>query len=158
MHCGKRAVTRACPPQSWVIRSGRVRPPSPFRQGRAAGCGCAVLVSGPASLVAVLEPVGTGVRDRRARYPRFLRQVESKVGEPLRNLDLTSLTTGLTTPALIVHDRNDKEIPVEDAIALAAAWPGAKPFITERYGHRRIMFATEVVAEIVAFIARGRAT
>jgi hypothetical protein len=53
---------------------------------------------------------------------------------------------------LIVHDRNDKELPVEDAVALAAVWRSATIRITERYGHRRIMFTPEVVREVAGFL------
>jgi hypothetical protein len=41
---------------------------------------------------------------------------------------------------------------VEDGLSVAAAWPGAKALITERYGHRRILIAGEVVRETVEFL------
>ena len=113
----------------------------------------AVLVSGPASLVSVLERWARGYGLPERDIPRFLRLVGRKVGEPLQSLDLIDLAAGLTTPALIVHDRKDKEIPVADALALAAVWPGAKTLITERFGHRRIMFAAEIVGAIVTFLS-----
>ena len=100
--------------------------------------------------------MGTRTRAPRARHSALLRLVERRVGEPLRQLDLTGLAGALTTAALIVHDDKDKEIPVDDAIALAAAWPGAKTLITERYGHRHIMFAPDVVDAVVAFIVGER--
>jgi pimeloyl-ACP methyl ester carboxylesterase len=70
----------------------------------------------------------------------------------MADLDLPHTVAGLSTPALVVHDRNDKEIPVEDGLALAAAWPGARTLITQGYGHRRIMIAPEVVSAIVAYL------
>lgn len=119
--------------------------------------GLAVLISGPSSLVSVLERWGRGYGLADQEIPRFLELVEGKVGEPFEHLALTHLAAHLTTPALIVHDRNDKENPVEDAIALAAAWPRATMWVTERFGHRRIMFAPQVIRQVFAFFrARAR--
>jgi pimeloyl-ACP methyl ester carboxylesterase len=112
----------------------------------------AVLISGPSSLASVLERWGRAYGLAEQDLPRFLFLVGAKVGEPLEHLDLTHLAAELTTPTLIVHDRNDKEIPVEDAVALASVWRSATIRITERYGHRRIMFAPEVVREVVGFL------
>ena len=70
----------------------------------------------------------------------------------MADLDLLHIVAGLSTAALIVHDRNDKEVPVQDGLALAATWPGARTLITQGYGHRRIMVAPEVVSAIVAYL------
>jgi pimeloyl-ACP methyl ester carboxylesterase len=112
----------------------------------------AVLISGPSSLASVVERWGTnhGLADKE--IPRFVRLVEHEIGEPMADFDLPHIVAGLTTPALIVHDRSDKEIPVDDGLTLAAAWPGARMLITERHGHRRIMIASEVVRAIVRFL------
>ena len=115
----------------------------------------AVLISGPSSVVSVIE--------RRARHdgvpeddiPSFVRLVEQEVGEPVDHLDVTRIVPGLTARALVVHDKNDKEIPVADGLAVAGAWNGAKVLITERFGHRRIMIASEVVRAVVEFLGSG---
>jgi len=83
----------------------------------------------------------------------LLDRMERTVGEPIENLDVTRIAAGLSQPALIVHDRTDEDVPVDDGLAVAAAWPGAKVLITARYGHRRILVAREVVREVVAFLS-----
>jgi pimeloyl-ACP methyl ester carboxylesterase len=123
---------------------------------------CVVLISGPASLVGVIERWGRHHRIDEARLPDFVGLVARKVGVPVESLDLTILAAQANCPALVVHDRSDDDIPVGDGLAVAAAWPGAKSLITERYGHRRILIAKEVVQEVVAFLkhegfsAKGR--
>jgi pimeloyl-ACP methyl ester carboxylesterase len=112
----------------------------------------AVLISGPSSLASVVERWGRHHGIAEEEIPRFIQQVENEIGEPMADLDLPHTVAGLSTPALIVHDRNDKEIPVEDGLALAAAWPGARTLITQSYGHRRIMIAPEVVSAILAYL------
>jgi pyrimidine-nucleoside phosphorylase/thymidine phosphorylase len=95
--------------------------------------------------------------DDPTRLPGFIRGVEDQVGEPLATLDIARFAHRLKIPALIIHDRNDKEIPVSEALAVAAAWPGASTFITERYGHRRIMVATEIVEQVTHFLTTASA-
>lgn len=114
--------------------------------------GRAVFISGPASLVSVIERSGRGYGLPERDIPEFLRRVERAVGEPVEGLDLVRIAGGLKTPALIVHDRGDREMPLAQGLAVAAAWPGSKTLITERFGHRRIMIAKEVVREVVAFL------
>jgi pimeloyl-ACP methyl ester carboxylesterase len=58
----------------------------------------------------------------------------------------------MRVPALVIHDRNDQEIPVAEGQAIAAAWPGANTLFTERYGHRRILIARDVIKAVVNFL------
>ncbi len=117
----------------------------------------AVLISGPSSLTSVLERWARGFGIADDKIPGFIRGVEDQVGEPLATLDIARFAHRLKIPALIIHDRNDKEIPVSEALAVAAAWPGASTFITERYGHRRIMVATEIVEQVTHFLTTASA-
>jgi pimeloyl-ACP methyl ester carboxylesterase len=112
----------------------------------------AVFISGPSSIVAVIERWGRrhGLPERD--IPAFVRLVETEVGEGVEFMDVTQIVPLLATPALVVHDRNDKEIPHEEGLAVAAAWPGATMLVTERFGHRRIMLAGEVVQAVVDFL------
>ena len=114
-----------------------------------------VLISGPASLAGVIERWARHHRMAEARIPEFVSLVAEEVGVPVEDFDLTLLAAGASRPALVVHDRSDDEIPLEDGLAVAAAWPGAGLLVTERYGHRRIMIAKEVVREVVGFLKAG---
>ncbi len=111
------------------------------------------LLSGPASLAKVVERWGRAYPLPEEELPAFFDRVERAVGEPIEGLDLMRIVGGLDQPALIVHDRSDEDVPVADGLAVAATWPGAKLLVTERYGHRRILIAREVVREVVAFLS-----
>ena len=82
-----------------------------------------------------------------------MNELEREVGEGVEFMDVTQIVPRLTTPALVVHDRNDKEIPLEEGLAVAAAWTGATMLVTERFGHRRIMLAGQVVQAVVEFLS-----
>jgi pimeloyl-ACP methyl ester carboxylesterase len=122
---------------------------------RGLAVGRAALIAGPSSLTSVIERWGRHHGLPGRDIPSFVRRIERVVGEPIDGLDVVRIAREQATPALIVHDRGDEEIPVEDALAVAAAWPGAKPLITRRYGHRRILIAGEVVRQTVEFLSAG---
>ncbi len=113
----------------------------------------AVFISGPSSVVSVIERWGRHHGVPESEIPSFVRLVEREVGEGVEFMDVTQIVPRLTTPALVVHDRNDKEIPLEEGLAVAAAWTGATMLVTERFGHRRIMLAGEVVQAVVEFLS-----
>jgi pimeloyl-ACP methyl ester carboxylesterase len=115
------------------------------------------LLSGPASLVAVVERWGRAHELSESEIPAFVERVARAVNEPIADLDLTRIASTLRLPALIVHDRDDDEVPVGDARVVAAAWPGARLLVTERFGHRRILIAREVVRAVVAFLNKQEA-
>jgi pimeloyl-ACP methyl ester carboxylesterase len=112
----------------------------------------AVLISGPSSVVTVIERWGRQHSVPVTEIAAFVRVVEREVGEDVEFMDVTQIVPGLTTRALIIHDRNDKEIPLEEGLAVAAAWKGSTLLVTERFGHRRIMLAGEVVQTVVGFL------
>lgn len=70
-------------------------------------------------------------------------------------LQLEALVGQRDAALLIVHDRDDREVPFIHAERLAAAWPMAKLFTTHGLGHRRILRDDAVIAEAVAFLRRG---
>ncbi|GAA0897304.1 hypothetical protein GCM10009557_96270 [Virgisporangium ochraceum] len=55
-------------------------------------------------------------------------------------------------PALVVHDRGDRSIPVTDGTDVYAAWPGARMRTTDGLGHRRLLADPDVVAHVVGFV------
>ncbi|MDG3007219.1 alpha/beta fold hydrolase [Paludisphaera mucosa] len=115
----------------------------------------AVLISGPSSLLGMVGRWCARHQIEGVDAERFLALVEQDVGEPLADLDVARFAAGLTVPALVVHDQGDDAIPVAEARAVASAWPGATLRITERYGHRRILIAREVIREVAAFVKQG---
>jgi pimeloyl-ACP methyl ester carboxylesterase len=58
-------------------------------------------------------------------------------------------------PVLIVHDTDDREVPYADGPRLSQLL-GARLLTTNGLGHRRILYAPEVVSAIVEFIEEGR--
>ncbi len=67
-------------------------------------------------------------------------------------LEGARLAPRLTTPLLVVHDRDDREVPYRDGVAVAAAWSNARLVTTAGLGHRRILTDPEVVDLVGGFV------
>jgi hypothetical protein len=59
----------------------------------------------------------------------------------------------MSAPLLVVHDQGDDVVPFTEGAAIAASWPGARLFSTTGLGHRGVVRAPRVVAEVMQFIA-----
>lgn len=74
-------------------------------------------------------------------------------GRPLPELDVReTLRTHPVPPALVVHDRADKEVPYPVGAALAAAWPEGELLTTDGLGHHRLLRDPEVVRAVVDYV------
>lgn len=78
----------------------------------------------------------------------FLRKVTDVVGVHHTDFEGRILASSLSSPALIIHDHEDREVPIAHAEKLAAQWPSAHLKFSQGLGHRRIL-ADANVAEIV---------
>lgn len=112
----------------------------------------AVLVAPPRTPRGFLDPfcAALGLRDETRDGLR--RRIERRVGISMDDLDVPGFAAALRTPALLVHDRTDREVPFADGAAIAAAWPGARLVTTDRLGHRRILREPAVVAQVASFL------
>jgi pimeloyl-ACP methyl ester carboxylesterase len=110
-----------------------------------------VLVSPPGDLV--------GYSRRFARWhwmPERLRRamqsaIEERYGLPWHELELARLAPRIEADALVIHDRDDREVPWKQGAAFAQHWPGAMLVTTRGLGHRRILRAEAVLDAAAAF-------
>jgi pimeloyl-ACP methyl ester carboxylesterase len=85
---------------------------------------------------------------------RLVDRLERRVGLPLSAFDVPAMAREVATPPLLlVHDRQDAETAWSDSAAIAHAWPDARLVTTSGLGHRRLLRAPAVVAEVVGFVA-----
>ncbi|MCH9812866.1 MAG: alpha/beta hydrolase [Epsilonproteobacteria bacterium] len=55
-------------------------------------------------------------------------------------------------PTLIIHDKNDAEVSIEDSKLLIKNWKWAILIETEKLGHRKILYSKRVMNDILDFI------
>jgi len=88
--------------------------------------------------------------------PPFIRRFEAQFGPQLWNqYSLHRIAAGLRLPALIIHDDNDRDVPVAQGRKLASTWPGAEFMETTGMGHRRVLRDPQVVARVFSFLSSG---
>jgi pimeloyl-ACP methyl ester carboxylesterase len=91
------------------------------------------------------------------RIPSRTRQVlrrnlEERLKMRWEDLHIPTLARTLPVPALIVHDREDMEVPFSHGEEIAQAFPRARLIATSGLGHRAILRDPEVVRQVVAFL------
>lgn len=88
-------------------------------------------------------------------YRRFRAAVERRAGATWRDVDPVHAAAWLADEAslLVIHDRDDREVPLADARRLVAAWPGAELHVTRGLGHRRILRDGAVLARVATAVA-----
>ena len=95
-----------------------------------------------------MSRIGLPPGARRALDARF----DAHAGRPVAQLDVVALALPPGVAALVVHDRDDDVIPVQEAQLLEAAWPSARFLYTSGLGHRDILADATVVRALAAFI------
>jgi pimeloyl-ACP methyl ester carboxylesterase len=84
---------------------------------------------------------------------RLVERIERRVGTSMSAFDVPAIAHRVSTPPLLlVHDHQDAETGWTDSAAIAQAWPGARLVSTSGLGHRRILRAPAVVAEVTGFV------
>ena len=94
------------------------------------------------------------------RLPPQVRRVmrenlESRLQIRLEELHVPTLARSMTTPALIVHDVDDPDVPYGHGAEIARAWPAAELVTTRGLGHRSILRDPEVVRRTIEFLRAG---
>jgi pimeloyl-ACP methyl ester carboxylesterase len=115
--------------------------------GAAALIGPAADLTGPATRFTETLGFSRPVRERMQR------RIEERVGRPWSAFDVTALAPALLTPALVIHDRGDVEVPWQHGRVIARAWRGAELLLTDGLGHRGTLHDPDVIAAVVAFVA-----
>lgn len=112
----------------------------------------AVLLSAPAAASVYFQRMTSMLGLPTDLADSALRALAEVAGGDLRNVHAADAARRLTLPALVVHDRRDREVPWEDGRAIVAAWKGARLLTTEGLGHRRILSDGGVLETILDFI------
>jgi pimeloyl-ACP methyl ester carboxylesterase len=87
-----------------------------------------------------------------ANHPAAFRAYADRLGLPWERLRLRTLAADLSGPLLVIHDQEDRDVPLSSGAAVASAWPGAQLSTTQGLGHRRILRDPGVVRQAVDFL------
>ncbi len=97
--------------------------------------------------------LGFGARTRN----HLDRRVAEFVGLPVPELDLKTQARALDpVPTLVVHDRDDRQLPYAEAVELVMSLPDVRLVSTQGLGHRRLLRDPRVITEVLEFVQRPR--
>ena len=114
----------------------------------------AVVIASPSSMHDVLHRFAHAMHMPSGVTRHFVERLRAQVaGRGHSTVDLPDLLAGVQTAGLVIHARDDKEVPFSDGERLAGAWPGAALFPVDGAGHRRILRDPSVVDAAVAFVS-----
>lgn len=114
----------------------------------------AVLIAGPASMSRVLGRYADLLQLANSVRVRLFLRVGRLMGIAEHELDIERIAPPPGVRFLVVHDRDDKEVPVSEAEAIARHWADSTLHLTRGLGHTRLLADPETVQRIVTFIAR----
>jgi len=95
-----------------------------------------------ASRLGIAEPV------RRAMQARF----ERTLGYSWNEFELPQSVARVRAKALVIHDKDDRDVSIAAGRALARAWNDARIVETEGLGHRAILRDPQVARDAADFI------
>jgi pimeloyl-ACP methyl ester carboxylesterase len=106
------------------------------------------------------------VADAVARFASYLglddldrgaleRRIAEHTGLTVDSLAVERLAGPRDAGLLVIHDRDDREVPFRQGERLAAAWPNAQLHATDGLGHRRVLRDADVIKKTVAFVRHG---
>jgi pimeloyl-ACP methyl ester carboxylesterase len=87
---------------------------------------------------------------------RMERQFEKQFGIRWEDFDVPTAVSSFSTPLLVFHDREDREVAWGDGERIARAWPGAELVTTRGLGHTKIVQDADIVRQAVDFLLRPR--
>ena len=93
-----------------------------------------------------------GVGLSRPVMDRMLREAEEWLEVRFDGIAPADVAPRMTTPLLVLHDPEDREVPYEEGAELARRWPGAELRPTPGLGHLRILRDGGCVAAAVGFL------
>ncbi len=86
---------------------------------------------------------------------RVHRRLAERFGVPVEDVRAERLAFAMRGPLLVLHDEDDREIPVACGEAIARVWPGAELVRTRGLGHKRILHDPASIQTIVRFVTEG---
>ncbi len=78
--------------------------------------------------------------------------VEQRIGHRMEDLHALRHAASMRAPLLVLHDEQDRAVPLACGESLVQAWPGAELRKTNGLGHTRILRDPQAVATAVAFL------
>jgi pimeloyl-ACP methyl ester carboxylesterase len=85
----------------------------------------------------------------------FERRLERVGGRPLQSFTIVNLLRATGCKALIIHDRDDRDVLFDSAEEISAEMDTAELVAFSGFGHRNVLFAPPVIRAVASYLVRG---
>ena len=126
---------------------------SMFSVAHHGGASRMVLLSAPSALDRELRRFANALGLSARGAAAFIDSVERHVGRLAADFDVRHIAGKIDLPVLLIHDQNDRRVPVAEAARAAHLLPTAELMVTHGLGHNRLLADEAVVSAIVGFVA-----
>ncbi|MBD3223123.1 MAG: alpha/beta fold hydrolase [Caldithrix sp.] len=111
-----------------------------------------ITINAPASIDFIFNAFAAqiNVSEKSMQYVACL--VERITRTPIDEFSAQQLMSDIQTPGLIIHDRHDKEVPVDQGRLLHENWVNSRLKVTHLLGHRRILRDQKTISNIIEYL------
>jgi len=111
-----------------------------------------VFIAPPIDLHDFVSTVSTGLGLSEPTEQALSSLVEARLGHRMADLQALRHAASMRAPLLVMHDEQDRAVPVSCGESLVQAWPGAELRKSTGLGHNRILRDPQTIATAVAFL------
>ncbi|AKJ26754.1 alpha/beta hydrolase [Caldimonas brevitalea] len=112
-----------------------------------------VTAASPTDLVQVTRDYAAAFGLAEATRGAMVQHIESREAIVFEQMSAAHQARRVVLPTLLVHDRDDRVVPVEESLKLNALLPDARLLLSQGLGHRRVLQDADVVEQVGRFIA-----
>lgn len=113
-----------------------------------------VLVAAPNALAEVTGNFARSLQLTDAARRAYERHLERVGHRSIATFTTAHLLRAVARPALLLHARDDHEVPIHNAEQIVAACPTAELVTFDGFGHRKILYAPPAIRAAVSFLTR----
>jgi len=113
----------------------------------------AVLLAPPADVFLFSHAFAEHLRIPPKAHTMMRQNLESRLQITWKELHVPTLVRNLSTPALVVHDLEDSDVPYTHGQEIAQSWPGARLYTTSGLGHRGMLRDRNVIDHALDFLS-----
>lgn len=112
----------------------------------------AVIIGSGNTTKAITEDFLVTIGMKQKLTPILINLFERKYNDKMTNYDVADQALKVSVPVLIIHDKNDKDVPFTAAEAISKNLQNNELLITTGLGHRKILGDEKVIEKIVQFV------
>jgi len=110
-------------------------------------------ISSPADYYLLLKSFTVNFALKEKAEKAFLAFLKKRNGlNSFDEISIHHLAKEMNLPCLVVHDENDRQVPVSEAHKIINAWPAAELYVTKGNGHSRVLYSQDVIDKCICFL------